>query len=569
VHGRPAGLDLLDHVGGGTLKHERSAGTKWAAIAFVVLSLVPMRRTATAVVYCVLGALLCLGAGLALARLPGAETLRGRLAAGAARVGSAIARPRPAAFGAALWGVSFLVTAASTAFVLERTPGAFDGVMYLFQAKIFASGHVTATAPALPDFFRTPFAIFDAGKWYSQYPPGFPALLSLGVALGAAWLVNPALIGLHAVLVHRLAREIASESEARGAGILAGLSPFAVFLGSDYMSNAASLLFATAFMLGVVRFVRGGSPWAVALAGAAGGLGFTVRPYSAVGICFVFALVCAATLVRRRAWRAALAGALGAAPPLVAFALYNLAKTGDPLLLGYTKLHGANQAPAAGIADWTLGDYGYLVRNALQNLNGLNKDLFQLPVPGLALAALPFVLRRPTRWELALGLSFASLVGFYSIYYYASFYLGPRFLFEGLGALAILAATGLATLFRRLREAALGDDTRRALWIAAALAALVAFPTAVGLRVRTVHRGYSDPTILEAVADRGLQRAIVFVAEKQEGPRWIACAAANTPALDGEVLYARDLGPENAKLLALHPGRNGYRWDGKQLVELR
>jgi hypothetical protein len=91
----------------------------------------------------------------------------------------------------------------------------------------------------------------------------------------------------------------------------------------------------------------------------------------------------------------------------------------------------------------------------------------------------------------------------------------------------------------------------------------------VGLRVRTVHRGYSDPTIVESVADRDLHDAIVFVAEKQAGPRWIACAAANTPALDGKVLYARDLGPENAKLLALHPGRAGYRWDGERLVELR
>jgi hypothetical protein len=44
-----------------------------------------------------------------------------------------------------------------------------------------------------------------AGRWCSLCPPGWPAILAVGVLLGAPWLVDPLLLGLSIVGVWRLA----------------------------------------------------------------------------------------------------------------------------------------------------------------------------------------------------------------------------------------------------------------------------------------------------------------------------------------------------------------------------
>jgi 4-amino-4-deoxy-L-arabinose transferase-like glycosyltransferase len=439
--------------------------------------------------------------------------------------------------------------------------------MYLFQGRIFASGRLTAPAPPLPEFFRTPFAIFDDGRWYSQYPPGFPALLAFGVRLGAPWLVNPALIALSAVIAHRLARRLAPEPEARLAGIFAGLSPFAVMMAGDYTSNPASLFFASLFLLGAHDAMRRGAAAPAALAGLAGGACVAVRPFSAVAVCSVVAVACAATLLRRRAWRAVAAAALGAALPLGAFALYNLATNGDPLVLGYTKLHGARSPGALPLeSGWDAEHWLFQIHKVGRLLAVLNKDLFQLPLPGLALALAHFVLRRASAFEWALGLSVVALAGFHVFVPASSFYLGPRYLFEGLVPLAILSARGAGALLERLRAVPLGAPGRRTLLLAAALAIGIAMPAAVVARARVVRRGYSDPAVLVALARQAPAGPVLVFVPRTDSGQDVACFAANAPDLGGRIVCARDLGAENARLRALLPARAAYRWQDGRLV---
>jgi hypothetical protein len=539
------------------------------ALAAVAATLVPTRHTATAVAWCVAGPFVCLVGGALLARTAVGERLARSVERAGARVARAIARPGPVAFafgvGAAL---ALALAAAGAIFLIERTPGVFDGAMYLFQAKIFASGRLVAPLPPLPEFFRTPYAILEADRWYTQYPPGYPALLALGVWLGAPWLVNPIVTGLNAALTHRLGRRLVPERDARLAAVLAAVSPFALLTSSDFTSNPPTLCLATAFLLATTAFVQDGRVRAAALAGAAGAMAFTVRPYSAAGVCLPFALLLLATLVRRRAARAAFAVALGAAPFALAFVLYNQATTGAPTELGYTHLHGAAHVPGHGIADWSFARWTRLVHNAAKNLNALNKDLFQLPLPALALVAAAFAARRARPWEWALLLSFVSLAGFYFFFPAASFYLGPRYLFEALTPLAILSARGITATASALRPEALAPRTRRTLVLAVALALFVLWPFAMTARLRLVRAGYSDPRILEAIArEEGAAHALVF-APSTPAAAFVACFSANRPLLDGPLVCARDRGDDNERLRAHFPGRRALRWDSERLVPL-
>jgi len=81
-------------------------------------------------------------------------------------------------------------------FVLDRFPNSGDEFSYLFQARTFAGFRLWEDPPVLETDlipFRT--WIFES-KWISQYPPGWPMVLSVGLLLGLpTWMMNAILGG--------------------------------------------------------------------------------------------------------------------------------------------------------------------------------------------------------------------------------------------------------------------------------------------------------------------------------------------------------------------------------------
>ena len=78
--------------------------------------------------------------------------------------------------------------------VLDRFQNSGDEYAYFFQAEQFAKGHLWAKAPPLGDSF-IPYRTWIIGdKWLSQYPPGWPLVLSMAMLAGIpAWTVNAVL----------------------------------------------------------------------------------------------------------------------------------------------------------------------------------------------------------------------------------------------------------------------------------------------------------------------------------------------------------------------------------------
>ncbi len=65
-------------------------------------------------------------------------------------------------------------------FVFNHIPHVHDEIDYLFQAKLFRSGRLFAPSPCAKEAFDFPHMI-NNGRWYSQYTPGYPFLLTLGL----------------------------------------------------------------------------------------------------------------------------------------------------------------------------------------------------------------------------------------------------------------------------------------------------------------------------------------------------------------------------------------------------
>ena len=104
----------------------------------------------------------------------------------------------PAAIGFAV----FIVTLNFGIAYRDNMPFVPDSVAYLFQAKIFASGHLTTDPPPVQgafDFFTpAPFVLTDT-TWAAQFPFAHPLVLAIGQLFGAPWIMPPILAAGSAV----------------------------------------------------------------------------------------------------------------------------------------------------------------------------------------------------------------------------------------------------------------------------------------------------------------------------------------------------------------------------------
>ena len=92
---------------------------------------------------------------------------------------------------------------------------------------------------------------YEPGRAFSPLPPGWPAILAIGVRAGVPWLVNPVLSGVCILLLYALVRRLDTPRTARLATVLLATSPWFLFLGMSLMTHTATLACALAAALGI------------------------------------------------------------------------------------------------------------------------------------------------------------------------------------------------------------------------------------------------------------------------------------------------------------------------------
>lgn len=186
---------------------------------------------------------------------------------------------------------SFVMAALASRTVFERVPHLEDEVAYLYQARIFAGGQVVIDIPQPRRAFWQPFVIdyLETGKRFGKYPPGWPALLAVGLALGEAWTINAFFAALTVVVVYRLGREIFNRDVGVIAAALTAFSPMALLLNATLMGHTAALFCLTLFMYAYWRIEKQHHPnrWGL-VAGITLGVLVINRPLTAVGVVLPF-----------------------------------------------------------------------------------------------------------------------------------------------------------------------------------------------------------------------------------------------------------------------------------------
>src|SRR3982751_5396645 len=75
-------------------------------------------------------------------------------------------------------------------YLFRLQPVTIDELSMQWQARLLAGGRLFARAEQHMDFFNTTQMVVVDGRWFTHFPLGAFALLTMGTAVGAPWLVN-------------------------------------------------------------------------------------------------------------------------------------------------------------------------------------------------------------------------------------------------------------------------------------------------------------------------------------------------------------------------------------------
>ena|GEM_PF-3029592 len=467
---------------------------------------------------------------------------------------------------------------------LDDFPHVMDEITYDLQARMLAAGRIYGPERAPLAAFNQWF-IEDRGLRYGIFPPGWPAILAIGHLLRVPAWINPVLHGLTTLLVGQLGRQLSDRRVALLAAGLYGFCPQALILAATRMSHSLAAFLALAALSPLlVRLFAHGAPAAptghrtrsAVLSGLAFGLLFAARPLCGVIIGATAALGLAVCATRGRLVRADGWVVLGALLPILALLIYNHALTGNAFTfpqeqyfsthlspihiprffrygpgcnaLGFGPTHGCEALP---------GGAGHTVAHGIEN-TARNLRVWLLLAAGggfLLLAALAGLVasRRRAACAFLLMPLLLALVG-YATYWYPGTCYGARFYQAALPTFVLAAAIGLEDLRGLLAR---GPFLARVLsWSTGAIYALSLL--LAHEEISDQYWGTDDRFVRYAQSYDGAD-AVVMVAFRTQGRllkdevswtavdviawtngvRIVGAQAANSPFLDGRIVYAR------------------------------
>ncbi|MFC1713614.1 ArnT family glycosyltransferase [Candidatus Poribacteria bacterium] len=471
----------------------------------------------------------------------------------------------------AVFIVAFAITNLLSYFMFEHVPHLGDSIDQVFHGKIMALGKLTVPSHKYREFFSYGNMIND-GKWYSQYPPAHSFLMMFGVVLGVTWLVNPIIGSLSIIMFYFIGKEVYDERTGRLAALLGLLSPFVIFMSSGFMSHTSVMFFASLFVLFFIRTVKNGRFYHPLISGSSLGMALNGRPMTALAICIPFAIYAVVLLIKGfRKYMVRFSIMFVTVSAFVGILLlFNYLTTGDPLLFGYIAKFGDGHYPGFGHSPWGKPHSASMgLTQNLNNLNGLNKYLFEWPIPNLFFVFLIFATMTRNKWDYLFISSFWSLSIAYFFYFFQSWYLGPRYLYEVSSMVILLTARGI------LRTPVLVNETfelnasptrvKASVGTAIAICTLIAlsfnFPTFVKFYSEN-YRGVNT-LVFEAVKENNIENAVVFVRSNYQ-----AVYVANSPLCDGDVIYVKDLGLKNRLMMDYYPDRRYYIADNSEIQEI-
>ena len=467
--------------------------------------------------------------------------------------------------------LAFAASNLASYFLFEHIPHIQDSLDQVFHGKMFAHGGLTFPSHKYKEFFNFTHMIND-GKWYSEYPPGHSFLMMLGAFLGMPWIINPLMGALSIITFYFIGKEIYDERTGRIAALLGLFSPFIIFMSSEFMSHGSALFFMSLFILFFARTIKRGGFHNPLIAGASLGIGLNGRPMTAFAMCVPFVIYSVILLIRRfRKYVFRISTMLITICAFIGILLlFNYLTTGDPLLFGYEAKWGKGHNPGFGHSGWGKPHTPSKgLRQNLNNLNAMNKYLFEWPIPCLFFVFLLFATMTRDKWDYLFIGSFWALSIAYFFYWFQDWCFGPRFMYEASVVMILLTSRGILRT-PELVNGVFGLKTpANRVKATAGTVVVICFIIGLSFHIRPLLRLYSknywgvNASVLKAAKRERIENAVVFVRSY-----YGSVLPANSPTFDGEIIYVRDLGVKNRLMMDYYPDRKYYVADSSKIGEI-
>jgi hypothetical protein len=440
-----------------------------------------------------------------------------------------------------------------------------DETLYLLQASAMGEpGFARHVDPALAQFFAVQQAVMENGRIYTQFPAGWPAILALFGAVGLRWWAGIAFGAASVFLTYLVGSRLHGRFVGTLAAALVATQGLFLTMAGSYMAHVpgAACALGAALLLLVGEDARGGRRAAAWLgAGFLLGLAVAIRPLTGVALALSLGLW---ILLRRRlapkevVTLAALLAA-GSALPMAGLLYYNAATTGSPLRFGYQAVHGSLHDMGFGRRGMMLLDEHAVPRPVARDFSPRSSSLqlagraegvaSQLMAAFLVFPVLLVGLIYRYRYRWATIAAFFILPAVYFFYWFSDW----RFYVE----LYPFALIGLAAVLYHVRQ------RDRPLGNALATFALAGAVVTTGFYLHQ-RATQSDRlhAYFDAVRDAQRQYGKVLVFAKSPLTNTVPFTwlyALNAGPAAGDIVVARDLGPENARLIARFPGYTPVR----------
>jgi hypothetical protein len=336
---------------------------------------------------------------------------------------------------------TFLATLAVQFLSTAWWPNSGDEYGYLFLADTLLHGRLYNPPAPVPDLFGFNWIFTVDGKRFSQYPPGFSALLVPFLALGVPFLLNPLLAcALAWLFLDTLAALGAARPAAASFTAMLALSPFVLFNGASLFPH---LLTAVA----VIAIVRLHLAWQThpharqkLATGALFGLLLLTR-YEVFAITATLYASSRIIALRRRAARELALVAAGGLPLAACFMAYNAIITGKPLRTPF-----AWASPGGGFGFHAVGDSGMNtpVAALARNAQWTGELIVYTSAALLALWAVALFAKIRARRLQYFDCIFPAAIAFFVLFAsYGGHRFGPRYWFFAWPTAMLTIATGL------------------------------------------------------------------------------------------------------------------------------
>jgi 4-amino-4-deoxy-L-arabinose transferase-like glycosyltransferase len=349
-------------------------------------------------------------------------------------------------------------------FVYERHPHVNDEVAYLYQARMLANGSLTLAAPPVPEAFEVYLFQYVNGRMFVVPPPGWPAMLALGVWFKVPWLINPLLGGINILLIYFVLAQIYERRIAGIAVLLLCFSPWYIFMSMNFMTHQWSTTSALVCIAGVIQARRTGKiRWAF-LSGIFLGIQSLIRPLDGLILGLLIGFWIIGFGGRRLKFISLTAFAIGTLFIGSLIFPYNKYLTGDPLIYpinAYNEALFGQNANAYGFGKdhgmgWALDPFpghGPLdaMINSQLNISQINIELFGWSTGSLLFVALFLLSRTMQRRDiLLLSVLVAVFTGYFFYYFSGGPDFGARYWFLMIVPLIVFTIRGMDWLQSRM-----------------------------------------------------------------------------------------------------------------------